>query len=66
MAIDGWVMIGIMVFVLLAQTALWVWVLLERRSKLSDIDIVNWREMYNSARKAIDEYDKNMRYRKSR
>lgn len=61
---DVWIMIGIMVFVLIAQAGLWIWVILERRRKLPDVEVLNWRDLYNSARRAVDEYDKSMRYRR--
>jgi hypothetical protein len=56
MAIDGWIMIGIMVFVLVAQGLLWAWVFTERRRVAPDVKIMNLRELYDLSRKSIDNY----------
>jgi hypothetical protein len=60
---DGWIMFGIMVFVIVAQGALWVWVFLERRRKVPDAKIMNLRELYEQSRQAIDEYYRGLRSR---
>lgn len=56
MAIDGWIMIGIMVFVLVAQGLLWAWVFLQRRRVAPDVKVMNLRELYDLSRKSIDDY----------
>lgn len=56
MAIDGWIMVGIMVFVLVAQGFLWAWVFVQRRRVAPDVKIMNLRELYDLSRKAIDDY----------
>jgi hypothetical protein len=56
MAIDGWIMIGIMVFVLVAQGLLWAWVFTTRRRVAPDVKVMNLRELYDQSRKAIDDY----------
>jgi hypothetical protein len=50
-----WIMIGIVAFVMLAQAVLWSWVLIERRRKIPDVKIFNWRELSDGARRLIDE-----------
>ncbi len=61
---DGWIMVGIMVFVLIAQTALWMWVLIEKRNKAPDVEIINMRELLESSRRSIDEYYNQMGLKK--
>ena len=61
---DGWIMVGIMVFVLIAQTALWMWVLIEKRNKAPDVEIINMRELIESSRRSIDEYYNQMGLKK--
>jgi len=61
---DGWIMVGIMVFVLIAQTALWMWVLIEKRKKAPDVEIINMRELLESSRRSIDEYYSQMGLKK--
>jgi hypothetical protein len=56
MALDGWIMLGIMVFVIVAQGLLWAWVFVERRRVAPDVKIMNLRELYDQSRKAIDDY----------
>ncbi len=56
MAIDGWIMLGIMAFVLVAQGLLWAWVFTERKRVAPDVKIMNLRELYDLARKGIDDY----------
>jgi hypothetical protein len=58
---DGWIMLGIMVFVIVAQGLLWSWVLIERRRKVPDVKVMNLRELYDAARQGIDGYYKRMR-----
>jgi hypothetical protein len=53
---DGWIMFGIMVFVIVAQGLLWSWVFIERRRKVPDVKIMNLRELYELSRRAIDDY----------
>jgi hypothetical protein len=53
---DGWIMFGIMVFVIVAQGALWAWVFIERKRKVPDVKIMNLRELYDLSRGAIDDY----------
>lgn len=53
---DFWYMLGIVVFVMLAQAALWSWVLIERRRKVPDVPIFNWRELQTAARQLADRY----------
>ncbi|NCC35873.1 MAG: hypothetical protein EOM24_28240 [Chloroflexia bacterium] len=60
---DGWIMFGIMAFVIIAQGVLWSWVLIERRRKVPDVKLMNWRELYDASRKAIDNYYNSMRNR---
>lgn len=55
---DGWIMFGIMVFVIVAQGLLWSWVFIERRRKVPDVKIMNLRELYDAARRGIDDYYK--------
>jgi hypothetical protein len=56
MAIDGWIMIGIMLFVLVAQGLLWSWVFIQRRRVAPDVKVMNLRELYDLARSSIDDY----------
>jgi hypothetical protein len=60
---DGWIMFGIMLFVLIAQGALWAWVILERRRKVPDVRIMNMRELVESSRSAIEDYYRSLRSR---
>jgi hypothetical protein len=53
---DGWIMFGIMFFVIVAQGLLWAWVFIERRRKVPDVKIMNLRELYDASRRGIDEY----------
>ncbi|NNJ08894.1 hypothetical protein EKD04_000980 [Chloroflexales bacterium ZM16-3] len=57
---DLWVMIGIVVFVMIGQAALWSWVLIERQRKIPDVKILNWDELVVEARKIADNYYKAM------
>ncbi len=61
MAGDGWIMLGIMLFVIVAQGALWVWVLLEKRNKAPDVPIVNWQELIETSRRAIEDAARQVR-----
>jgi hypothetical protein len=58
---DGWIMLGIMVFVIVAQGLLWSWVFIERRRKVPDVKVMNLRELYDAARQGIDGYYQRMR-----
>jgi hypothetical protein len=60
---DGWIMFGIMVFVIIAQGLLWSWVFIERRRKVPDVKVMNVRELYEAARRGIDEYYRSLRKR---
>jgi hypothetical protein len=51
-----WIMVGIVVFVMAGQALLWSWVFLERRRKIPDVKIFNFRELVDGARKLIDDY----------
>jgi hypothetical protein len=51
-----WIMVGIVLFVMAGQAVLWSWVLIERRRKIPDVKIFNIRELFDGARKLIDEY----------
>jgi hypothetical protein len=51
-----WIMVGIMVFVVVAQGLLWSWVLIERQRKIPDVKIFNWAELAEWARRAADRY----------
>ena len=51
-----WIMIGIVVFVMAGQALLWSWVFLERRRKIPDVKIFNIRELFDGARKQIDDF----------
>lgn len=51
-----WIMVGIVVFVMAGQALLWSWVFLERRRKIPDVKIFNIRELFDGARKLIDDY----------
>ncbi|MFV9507823.1 MAG: hypothetical protein AB4911_25015 [Oscillochloridaceae bacterium umkhey_bin13] len=53
---DGWIMFGIMMFVIVAQGLLWSWVFIERRRKVPDAKIMNLRELYDASRQWIDNY----------
>lgn len=64
MAIDGWIMIGIMMFVLVAQGLLWAWVFTERRRVAPDVKVMNLRELYDLSRKSIDDYYRRMQQRR--
>ncbi|NTU84375.1 MAG: hypothetical protein HGA45_34270 [Chloroflexales bacterium] len=58
---DGWIMFGIMVFVIIAQGALWAWVLIEKRNKIPDVPIMNWRELVEISRRGIEDYYRQLR-----
>jgi hypothetical protein len=60
---DGWIMFGIMFFVIVAQGLLWAWVFIERRRKVPDVKIMNLRELYDASRRSIDEYYRRLRNR---
>lgn len=60
---DGWIMFGIMIFVIVAQGLLWSWVFIERRRKTPDVKIMNLRELYDAARRGIDDYYRRLRNR---
>lgn len=60
---DGWIMFGIMVFVIVAQGLLWSWVFIERRRKVPDVKVMNLRELYDASRRAIDSYYRSLRNR---
>jgi hypothetical protein len=67
MAIDGWIMVGIMVFVIVAQGFLWAWVFVQRRRVAPDVKVMNLRELYDLSRKAIDDfYRRNEQNRRAR
>ncbi len=61
---DGWIMFGIMVFVIVAQGLLWSWVFIERRRKVPDAKIMNLRELYDATRRSIDNYYRSTRSRR--
>lgn len=61
---DGWIMFGIMLFVIVAQGVLWSWVFIERRRKVPDVKIMNLRELYAAARQSIDNYYARLRSRR--
>lgn len=63
---DGWIMLGIMVFVIVAQGLLWSWVFIERRRKVPDVKVMNMRELYDAARQGIDGYYQRMRANRRR
>lgn len=52
---DGLIMLGIMLFVLIAQGMLWAWVFAERNRKIPDVKILNWSELMEQSRQAIEE-----------
>lgn len=58
---DGLIMFGIMVFVIVAQGALWAWVLIEKRKKVPDVPIMNWRELVEASRRGVVDYYNQMR-----
>lgn len=60
---DGWIMFGIMLFVIVAQGVLWAWVFIERRRKIPDVKIMNLRELYDAARSGIDNMYRRVRNR---
>ena len=63
---DGWIMFGIMVFVIIAQGVLWAWVFMERNRKIPGVKIMNLRELYDAARSGIDNYYRQLRARRRR
>lgn len=64
---DGLVMLGIMLFVLIAQGALWAWVFIQRRNRIPDVKIMNLRELYDLSRQSIDAaYRRSVARRQSR
>jgi len=62
--VDGWIMFGIMLFVIVAQGVLWSWVFIERRRKVPDVKVMNLRELYAAARQSIDNYYTRLRSRR--
>lgn len=62
---DGWIMFGIMVFVIVAQGLLWSWVFIQKRRVAPDVKIMNLRELYEASRRGIDGYYRQLvaRYR---
>jgi hypothetical protein len=60
---DGWIMLGIVAFVMVSQGLLWAWVFIERRRKIPDVKIMNLRELYDQSRRAIDDYYRSLRSR---
>ncbi|GAB4443342.1 MAG: hypothetical protein OHK0015_43180 [Chloroflexi bacterium OHK40] len=63
---DGWIMLGIVVFVMVAQGLLWSWVFLERRRVAPDVKFMNLRELYDLTRQAIDDFYQRRRGRRMR
>ncbi|WP_129626747.1 hypothetical protein [Candidatus Oscillochloris fontis] len=57
---DGWIMIGIVVFVMIGQAVLWGWVLIEHQRKIPDVKILNWQELVSDAKRMADDYYKMM------
>ncbi len=57
---DGWIMIGIVVFVMIGQAVLWGWVFIERQRKIPDVKIINWQELVADAKRMADDYYKMM------
>ena len=55
---DLLVMIGIVVFVMIAQGLLWSWVFLRRRKVAPDVQIFNWRELYDATRRWVDGFSR--------
>lgn len=61
---DGWIMFGIMMFVIVAQGALWAWVFMQRDRKIPGVKIMNLQELIEISRRSIDDYYRRMRSRR--
>lgn len=61
-----WIMVGIMVFVIVAQVVLWTWVVMERNRKIPDVKIFNFKEIGAAARVWADNYYRRFRERRYR
>ena len=53
---DGWIMLAIVVFVMLAQGLLWSWVFIQKQRVAPDVKIMNLRELSDQLRKTIDDF----------
>ncbi len=53
---DGWIMLGIVIFVMVAQGLLWSWVFIQKQRVAPDVKIMNLRELYDGLRKTIDDF----------
>lgn len=61
-----WIMLGIMIFVIIAQVVLWVWVVSERNRKIPDVKIFNFKEIGATWREWADNYYRSFRERRYR
>jgi hypothetical protein len=50
---DIWIMLGIVLFVLIGQAALWSWVFVQWRRKAPDVQPPHPRELYDAARSGV-------------
>lgn len=50
---DRWIMLGIVLFVLLGQAALWSWVFVQWRKKAPDVRPPSPRELYDATRTGV-------------
>jgi hypothetical protein len=63
---DGWVMLGIMLFVLLGQAALWSWVFVQWQRKAPEVQPPNPRELYDAARTGVAAARRSLQERRRR
>jgi hypothetical protein len=63
---DGWIMLGIVAFVMVAQGLLWSWVFVQKRRVAPDVKIMNLRELYDLARASIDDFYRRQSERRGR
>lgn len=60
---NGWIMAGIVLFVVLAVTALWFWFIIQWRDKLPGVRMPTYRELFTDVRRGVDAYRYPMRNR---
>jgi hypothetical protein len=50
---DLWIMLGIVLFVMLGQAALWSWVFIQWRRKVPDVRPPSPRDLYDATRTGV-------------
>jgi hypothetical protein len=63
---DAWVMLGIVLFVLIGQAALWSWVFIQWRRKAPDVRPPDPREFLDAARTGVAAAQRRLQERRRR